>query len=253
MHILDTIIQHKKEEIQALKKKGIEEVFDGSFERLSLFEALKNPPHPGIIAEVKKASPSKGVIREDFRPLDIAKYYEESGARAISVLTDERFFQGRKEYLSTIKANVSIPCLRKDFIIDHIQVEESNALGADAILLIVACLELSLLEELLHHVEELGMDALVEVHDEPEAEQALKVGARIIGINNRDLRDFSVSLDTTFRVMEALPSETIVVSESGIGSTDAFKRLIEHGVHGVLIGESFMRNPELLREFVSLV
>lgn len=253
MHILDTIIQHKKEEIRVLKKRGIQEVFDGSFERVSLFDALKNPPHPGIIAEVKKASPSKGIIREDFRPLDIAKYYEESGARAISVLTDERFFQGRKEYLSTIKANVRIPCLRKDFIIDHIQVEESNALGADAILLIVACLELSLLKELLHHVEELGMDALVEVHDEREAEQALKAGARIIGINNRDLRDFSVSLDTTFRVMEALPSETIVVSESGIGSTDAFKRLIEHGVHGVLIGESFMRDPELLREFVSLV
>jgi len=253
MHILDTIISHKRDEVKRLKRDGIPVPPEESLPKRGLLKALSTPPHPAIIAEVKKASPSKGIIVEDFRPADMAHRFQDLGARAISILTDERFFQGSLEYLYSVRSSVRLPCLRKDFIIDHVQVKEAHIWGADAILLIVAVLEGTLLKELLHHARECGMDALVEVHNEREAEAALDAGARIIGINNRDLRDFSVSLETTFRVKEALGGHCLVVSESGIKSVDAILRLKENGVHGALIGESIMRDPGLLGQFVQAV
>ena len=252
MHILDTIIEHKRLEIERLKKTGVPEPATGLRECRGLEAALSQGPHPAIIAEVKKASPSKGVIKEDFDPVQVATAYEKNGASGVSVLTDERFFMGSPAFLTAIKREIALPVLRKDFIVDHIQVEETAAMGADAMLLIVACLDDVLLKELLHHASECGLDTLVETHDEREAERALKAGARIIGINNRDLRDFSVDIETTFRVMAQLPEDVLVVSESGIGSVEDFKRLKDHGVHGALVGEAFMRNPELLIGFVEV-
>ena len=252
MHILERIVEHKREEVRALKKKGLPEPRDDLLTRHDFRAAIQDEPYPNIIAEVKKASPSKGIIREDFHPVEIAKFYARGGASAVSVLTDERFFQGKNEYLSEIKRIIEIPVLRKDFIIDHIQVEEARLIGADAVLLIVACLEDILLGELMAHARELGLQCLVEVHDEGEAERALDLGADIIGINNRDLRDFSVSINTTQRIMNMLPKDRLIVSESGIGEAKAFLALKEWGVHGALIGEAFMRRPGLLAEFVSI-
>ncbi len=252
MHILDTIIEQKRIEIERLKKAGIPGPASGLGESMSLEKVLATGPRPAIISEVKRASPSKGIISKDFDPVEVARAYDNNGANAVSVLTDERFFMGSPSFLTAIKKEVSIPVLRKDFIIDHIQVEETASLGADAMLLIVACLDHVLLKELLHHAKECGLDTLVETHDEKEAERALEAGARIIGINNRDLRDFSVDIQTTFRVMACLPDDILVVSESGIGTRDDFRKLKDHGVHGALIGEAFMRNPGLLKEFVEV-
>ncbi len=204
---------------------------------------------PAVIAEVKKASPSKGVIREDFDPVAIARTYEGAGAAAISVLTDKKFFQGSLSYLERVRQTVSLPVLRKDFVIDEYQLLEARASGADAVLLIVAGLEPELLKDLLERTEELGMQALVEVHDERELMVALNCGAGLLGINNRNLHTFEVSLSTTERLVEELwtlqGSGIKVVSESGISTREHMRRLGAIGVDAVLVGEALMREQDV--------
>lgn len=194
-----------------------------------------------VIAEVKKASPSKGVIREDFHPAEIAVSYERGGAACLSVLTDIDFFQGADAYLEAARAACSLPVLRKDFTLDPYQVWEARALGADAILLIVACLELPHLKELHDCAREIGLDVLVEVHDEAELDEALTLGGDLIGINNRDLHTFDTRLDTTYRLLERIPPEVQVVTESGFSSAEQVIDMRRRGVHTFLIGETFMR------------
>ena len=194
-----------------------------------------------VIAEVKKASPSKGVIRADFHPAEIAASYEAGGAACLSVLTDIDFFQGADEYLQAARAACALPVLRKDFTLDPYQIWEARALGADAILLIVACLELPHLKDLHDCAWEAGLDVLVEVHDEAELDEALTLGGDLIGINNRDLHTFETSLDTTYKLLARIPEGVQVVTESGVSSAEQVNEMRRHGVHSFLIGETFMR------------
>lgn len=200
---------------------------------------------PALIAEVKKASPSKGVIREDFDPVSIAKAYKEAGASCLSVLTDEPYFQGRDEYLTLIKEELNIPVLRKDFIVDIYQIYESRALGADCILLIMAALSDLEARRFYETALELRMDILVEVHDLPELERALRLDPMMVGVNNRNLKTLEVDLNTSFNLAMRLPSSVYKVSESGIGTHDTIKRLNSVGYRGFLVGESLMRQPDI--------
>lgn len=195
---------------------------------------------PAVIAEIKKASPSKGVIRENFDPVEIAKSYARSSAACLSVLTDVDFFQGSDEYLQQARAACNLPVLRKDFMIDPYQVYESRALGADCILLIVACLSDDSLNELCGLAHNLEMDVLIEVHDEQELERALRVPNRLIGINNRNLHTFETTLDTTLSMLNMIPSDVLLVSESGIHTPDDVRLLRDKGVNAFLVGETFM-------------
>ena len=197
-----------------------------------------------IIAEVKKASPSKGLIRADFDPVAIAQDYAAHGARAISVLTEEHFFQGSLRHLEQIRAAVSVPLLRKDFTLDPYQIVEAKSFGADAVLFIAAMLDGQLMGELRQQASELQMDSLAEVHSEKELEAALKAGAQLIGINNRDLKTFAVDLATTERLAPLVPVGVPAVCESGIDSIEQIRRVETFGIHAFLIGESFMRAPE---------
>jgi len=197
-----------------------------------------------LIAEIKKASPSRGIIRPDFDPVAIAKTYEKSGASAISVLTDEKYFQGRLEYLEAVHRAVSLPVLQKDFIIDPYQVYEARAAPADAILLIVAALCREELTEFMALAEELGMASLVEVHTSEELDVALEVGAKVIGINNRNLQTFETKLETTLELAPKIPSDRILVSESGIFTRADVERLMGAGVDAILVGESLMRETD---------
>jgi len=206
--------------------------------------ALSRSGTVNIIAEAKKASPSKGLIRADFDPVTIARCYEENGAGAISVLTEEYFFQGHLDYLKDIRRSVSIPLLRKDFIIDPYQVYEARSAGADAILLIAAVLETSELKTLLHLTQDLGMQALVEVHTAKELKKVLKVQPSIVGINNRNLETFLTDIETTVRLRALIPTSIITVSESGINTPDDIKHLRSCGIDAFLIGESLMREPD---------
>ena len=194
-----------------------------------------------VIAEVKKASPSKGVLREDFRPAEIAASYERHGAAALSVLTDASFFQGSVDALQQARGACALPVLRKDFIVDAWQVYESRAMGADAILLIAAALDDGAMGDFEGLARELGMAVLVEVHDEAELERALRLTTPLVGINNRNLRTFEVSLETTLGLLDRIPADRIVVAESGIGSPADVRRLRSAGVHVFLVGEAFMR------------
>jgi len=198
----------------------------------------------GVIAEVKKASPSKGVLRADFRPGQIAESYARHGAACLSVLTDVQFFQGGIEYLKQARAACEIPVLRKDFMIDMYQVYEARAMGADAILLIVSALDHGLMAELEACALELGMDVLVEVHDGEELDAALKLRTPLVGINNRNLRTFEVTLDTTLGLLGRIPKDKLVVTESGILGPADVKRMRDADVHAFLVGEAFMRAPE---------
>ncbi len=199
----------------------------------------------GVIAEIKRASPSKGLLREDFHPAEIARSYAKGGAACLSVLTDIDFFQGSDEYLKQARSACVLPVIRKDFFIDPYQVYEARVMGADCILLIVACLEDGQMRALNELAHELGMDVLIEVHDEPELERALKVENRLIGINNRNLRTFEVSLDTSLRMLERIPDDRILVTESGIHTRDDVALMRSNGVDAFLVGEAFMRaeNP----------
>ena len=209
--------------------------------------------HAGVIAEVKKASPSKGVLRPDFQPAAIAQSYAEHGAACLSVLTDVQFFQGSPDYLKQARAACALPVLRKDFMVDPYQVYEARAMGADAILLIVAALDHGLMAELEACAMDLGMDVLVEVHDGEELDAALKLKTPLLGINNRNLRTFDVTLDTTLGLLPRIPKDRLVVTESGILGTGDVQRLRAADVHAFLVGEAFMRaeNPgqELQRLF----
>ncbi|MGR6858575.1 indole-3-glycerol phosphate synthase TrpC [Bacillus halotolerans] len=236
--MLENIINQKKEEVKTLILPE-----EQPFEKRSFKEALANPNRfIGLIAEVKKASPSKGIIKEDFVPEQIAKDYEAAQADALSVLTDFPFFQGKNSYLSDVKRAVSIPVLRKDFIIDSIQVEESKRIGADAILLIGEVLDPVQLHELYLEAGEKEMDVLVEVHDQTTLEQIVKVFTPdILGINNRNLKTFETSLEQTKQIASLVPKECLLVSESGIGSLEHLTFVKEHGAQAVLIGESLIR------------
>jgi len=206
-----------------------------------------------VIAEVKKGSPSKGVIRPDFDPLTIAETYEQNGAACLSVLTDEQFFLGNLRYLALIREQVRLPLLRKDFLFDPYQVYEARAAGADAILLIAAMLELPQLRDLAALARELSLDVLLEVHDERELEMALQTECELIGINNRDLRTFVTDLATTERLLPMIPADRFVVAESGITTREDILRLQQAGAHGFLIGESLMREEDIgakLRELL---
>ncbi|MCE4147609.1 MULTISPECIES: indole-3-glycerol phosphate synthase TrpC [Bacillus amyloliquefaciens group] len=236
--MLDQIILQKKEEIKSIVLPETCQI-----ERRSFKEALLNPNRfIGLIAEVKKASPSKGLIKEHFVPETIAADYEAAKADALSVLTDTRFFQGRNQFLTDVKQTVSLPVLRKDFIIDSLQVEESFRMGADAILLIGEALEPSKLHELYLEARGKGMDVLVEVHDETVLERILQVfQPDILGINNRDLKTFRTSVSQTEKIAQLVPDGCLLVSESGIGSLADLQFVNKHGAQAVLVGESLMR------------
>lgn len=196
---------------------------------------------PAVIAEVKKASPSKGVIRENFVPAEIAKSYESAGASCLSVLTDIDFFQGADEYLQQARAACALPVIRKDFIVDTYQVYEARAMGADCILLIVAVLSDAQMATLYQLALDLNMDVLIEVHDEAELHRALPLGATLVGINNRNLRNFDTSLNTTIDLLDQIPDDRIVVTESGIHTAENVKLMRDNNVHAFLVGEAFMR------------
>lgn len=252
--ILDTIVARKKEEVAFLKKTGLKPPDRKIPPPRGFQKALVDYPGVAIIAEAKKASPSKGVIQPDFDPVQIAKRYAAGGAQAMSVLTDVDFFQGSIDYIPLVRDAVSLPVLRKEFIIDPLQIQEAIAFGADAILLIAAILDVQQMRDFRQLAEELGMDVLVEVHNEAELEEALAAGSRLVGINNRNLNDFSVDLNTTFRLQKLIPGDIPLVSESGIATKEDMARLRQAGVTAALIGESLMRSldqGELLREFMS--
>jgi indole-3-glycerol phosphate synthase len=199
---------------------------------------------PAVIAEIKKASPSKGLIREHFEPAAIAESYAENGAACLSVLTDKDFFQGDEEYLRQARDACRLPVIRKDFMIDPWQVAESRAIGADCILLIVAALEPARMQELAASAREYGMDFLVEVHNRKELDQALLLDADLIGINNRDLHTFKTSLTVTYELLPHVPDGAAVITESGIHIREDVEEMLDHGVYGFLVGESFMRAQE---------
>lgn len=246
--ILDDIIENKaievKESKNSLPLELILEQIKDALPTRNFFNAIKPDGDLKIISEVKHASPSKGVFRDDFDPIQIAKSYSRGGASAISVLTDKKYFRGSLLYLKDIRAEVDTPLLRKDFIVDPYQVYEARLFGADAILLIVAALDQSILAELLDLTHMLNMDAIVEVHDEDELERALDVGSRIIGINNRDLRTFDVDLNVSINLSKRVSTDKIVIAESGISSIEDIDRLRGEGVHVFLIGETFMKAPD---------
>jgi indole-3-glycerol phosphate synthase len=247
VNILEEILDNKRREVSRLKETmPLERLRDKpcyARKCLSLQNALRGKDI-AIIAEIKKASPSKNVIRMDFNPVKIAREYVEGGAAAISTLTDRRFFQGDIYYLTDIRPSVPIPVLRKDFIIDSYQLAEAKAFGADAVLLIAAALDPGRLRELYAEAGELGLECLVEVHDEHDLNVLNSSGISLVGINNRNLSDFSVDVTTTLRIASMLPPGVIVVSESGISDRADIEYLVQHGIHAVLIGESLMRSPK---------
>ena len=248
--ILKKIIARKHEEVaERLQHTSIEQLKSRLADQSpcrGFVQSMENKlasGHSAVIAEIKKASPSKGVIRESFDPVAIAKSYEAAGAACLSVLTDIDFFQGADQYLVDARGAVALPVIRKDFIVDEYQIYEARAMGADCILLIVAALSAERLVALNALARDLGMDVLVEVHDADELDIALTIPNRLIGINNRNLHDFVTSLDTTYDLLEKI-SDRIVVTESGIHTRDHVEQMRSHGVNSFLVGEAFMRAEE---------
>ena len=249
--ILDEIVAVKREEVAAaLAKKSLAAVRADAESRVLTrdFEgALRAKIAAGqaaVIAEIKKASPSKGVLRAEFIPADIAQSYAEYGAACLSVLTDKQFFQGSIDFLKQARASCDLPVLRKDFMIDVYQVYESRAMGADAILLIAACLDDAQMADMEAVARSLDMAVLVEVHDREELSRALKLKTRLVGINNRNLKTFEVSLQTTLDMLPDVPADRLLVTESGIQTADDVKRMRDAKVHAILVGEAFMRAAE---------
>jgi indole-3-glycerol phosphate synthase len=246
--ILKKIVARKHQEIaersarvsQTEMAKGLVQV-DAPRGFVNAMQAKLNAGLPAVIAEIKKASPSKGVLREDFRPAEIARSYAQGGAACLSVLTDVDFFQGADRYLQEARAACALPVIRKDFIVDPYQVVEARTIGADCILLIAACLDDAQLSGLNGLAHELGMDVLIEVHDGDELERALKTDNRLIGINNRNLRTFDVSLQTTLKLLARIPDGRLIVTESGILAPQDVQLMRQHDVHAFLVGEAFMR------------
>ena len=250
-NVLEKIARYKRGEVKALKSRT-------SLKALRS-QAANMPPArpftaairklalsgPALIAEVKKASPSKGVIREDFDPIEIARAYARGGAACLSVLTDQPGFQGSNEIFAKVRAATSLPMLRKDFMLEPIQIAESRAMGADAILVILAMIDDATATSLMNEAKRLGMDALVETHDAHEINRALSLGAELIGINNRDLRTFHTSLDVFGSLAPTLPSSVTLIAESGIFTRDDIVRLTHAGADGFLIGESLMRQTDI--------
>ncbi len=247
--ILDKIVATKREEIAQAKAAvpiaDLERALADAPPVRNFHAALTEPAPISLIAEVKKASPSKGVIREDFHPVEIAGTYESHGAACISVLTDESYFQGSLDYLKAVRANVGIPVLRKDFVIDPYQVVEARAAGADAVLLIAECLSDELLKSLHDQIVGLGMTPLVELYDPDNLPRVVEAGARLIGVNNRNLHTFEVDIDHTLRLREQIPVDRAVVGESGIRTRQDAERLEAAGVAAMLVGETLMREPDI--------
>lgn len=254
--MLDKIIARKREEVEqskrALPLARLKEEITQRARPLNLSLALRGDSIK-LIAEVKRASPSRGILRPNFNPAELAKTYAKGGAAAISVLTEANYFSGSLEHLIAIRDKVELPLLRKDFIFDPYQVYESRAYGADALLLIVAILNQEQLKELLWLSHSLGLECLVEVHNELEVEKALYSGAKIIGINNRDLNTFTVNINVTRRLRPLIPKEQIVVSESGIKSRQDIERLKEWGVNAVLVGETLITANDILTKMKELI
>ncbi len=255
--ILDKIIDNKVVEVEATKHnlslKSVRDLAENASPAKDFVGALRKDA-VALIAEVKKASPSKGVLIENFAPLTLARTYSENGASAISVLTDENFFQGKLSYLKEISEAVDIPTLRKDFIIDPYQVYEARMAGASAVLLIVAVLDDSHLSDLQHLIQELGMSALVEVHNEEELERAMAIEAPLIGVNNRDLKTFDVDLNTTERIAKLVPNTVTLVAESGLKSATDVAHMGSIGAYAVLIGEGIVKADNIaqaVREYSS--
>ena len=249
--ILTKIVAKKRLEVQerceATPIQVLKEVIRDQPKPRGFVEVLRNRmgnKQAAIIAEIKKASPSKGVIRENFDPEEIARVYELAGATCISVLTDESFFQGADEYLQKVKKCTSLPVLRKDFIIDLYQVYEARAIGSDCILLIASILDIESLHTLYELALAMGLDVLVEVHDKQELDAALTLSPKLIGINNRDLKTFNVDLNTTLDLLRDIPAEVLVVTESGISAREDIDRMLSSGVYGFLVGEAFMKAPD---------
>jgi indole-3-glycerol phosphate synthase len=247
--ILSRIIEEKRRIVEEAKRVKPQEELVKEAGKISVKSSFRKnisrPHHINLIAEIKKASPSRGIIRGDFNPAKIAMTYQANGASAISVLTDERFFEGKLEYIKAIKEHVSLPVLRKDFIIDEYQVYESVAAGADAILLIAELFSAAELANFHNLAVSLGLDPLVEVHSEEDTQKALAAGAGIIGINNRDLHTFKVDLGVTQKLLKMIPPARIRVSESGIKTYEDVMFLKSIGVNAVLIGEAFMEASDI--------
>jgi len=246
--ILEEIVRHRREDVARDRVQTPESVLRHSAiygePRRGFLAALRKPGRH-VIAEVKKASPSKGLIRADFDPVAIAREYAAGGASAISVLTEERYFQGRGEYLTRIRAEVAVPLLRKDFVFDPYQITEARALGADAVLLILAMLDEPLFRDLQAVAKETGLDSLVEVHDEGELERALAAGAPLVGVNNRNLRTFETTLATSEALAPLIPKDRLMVGESGIFAPADLARLARVGMSTFLVGESLMRQADV--------
>ena len=253
MSVLAEIFEHKADEVAAARRKMSEQDLrqqarDASPCR-SFREALRSAPVPvSLIAEIKRASPSKGIIREAFDPEAIAREYEEAGAQTLSVLTDERYFQGSSDYLIIARETTRLPCLRKDFLNTEYQIYQSRAWDADAVLLIAAALERNQLADLHELATSLGMGVLVEVHNESETRMALEIGAPLIGVNNRNLADFSVSLAITEALMPLIGKNAVGVSESAIGTAEDVERVHATGARAVLVGTTFCAAPDIGRK-----
>ncbi|MED3651373.1 indole-3-glycerol phosphate synthase TrpC [Heyndrickxia sporothermodurans] len=253
MTILDEIIAEKVKEVQVLKETFFSKHQEVSEKVESIFDSFQKSQTMNIIAEIKRASPSKGDIHPDVNPAAQAKRYEELGAGAISVLTDEAFFKGSMDDLREVRAAVSLPILCKDFIIDEIQIDRAKEFGANIILLIVAALTKPRLKQLYNYASSLGLDVLVEVHDEIELGAAIELNAKIIGINNRNLKTFKVDLTTTERLAKLVVDKNILlIGESGIKEEKDVERMEQAGVKGVLVGETLMRSPDLAATFKQL-
>lgn len=261
-HLMDTpdvlkkIASYKADEVKALKARTSIEALRKQAKSLPSprgFHAALRKSGPSLIAEVKKASPSKGVIREDFAPVSIAKAYERGGASCLSVLTDGPGFQGSLEIFAQVRAATSLPLLRKDFMLDPIQIAESAAMGSDAVLVIMAMIDDKTARALMEEAKSLGLDALVETHDSHEIDRAIALGATLIGINNRDLRTFHTTLETFAANARRVPTHATLIAESGIFTPDDILRLTEDGADGFLVGESLMRQDDVERALRGLI